>query len=79
MMIKDTHKCESCGKPINWYYIVPNKMSSGRFDVEVLPADRVGLHSKPYKVEEGKYSLSCYCRACGYLNCFDYETSIELH
>lgn len=73
------HTCENCGKDIPWFYIVHNRLSSGRIDVEVMPADRVGLRGKPYKIADGKYTVSCYCKNCGRLNSFDYDSAIELY
>lgn len=79
MMIYGSFECESCGVTTEWFYQIPNRMSSGRFDVDVYPPNKAGLRSKPYKIDRNRYTASCWCKNCGHLNSFEFDSEMEIH
>ena len=78
MMITGIATCKHCGKTVEWYYQIPNRLSDGSFDVERIPEDMIGLSDKPHRIGENRYAMNFWCRNCGYLSDFEYESDREL-
>lgn len=80
-MITGCFTCKRCSCSNEWYYIIPERISRGRFTVHKLPENKNALAQKPYFISETdgikKYSMTCYCK-CGCLNTFEYETDRDL-
>ena len=74
MLITGKAQCKHCGESIAWYYQIPNRMTDGRFDVDIIPNDKVGLLSKPYPLKDKRYLMKFCCPHCKYQSDFEYES-----
>lgn len=77
MLITDTTLCKICEKDINWYYQIPQRITSRILDVDMIPKNKVKvfhcIHNK-----DNVYTLTCCCPKCGNTNTFEYESEHKL-
>lgn len=78
MLITGEVQCKQCGESVAWYYQIPNRMTDGIFDVDVIPKDKVGLLGKPYLLTDKCYLMRFWCPHCGHQSDFEYESSSVL-
>ena len=52
MLITGTATCKYCGKLVEWYYQIPNRMSDGIYNVEEIPEGKIGSSGKPCRLGE---------------------------
>lgn len=77
MIITDTITCQNCEKDINWYYQIPQRLSS-RLEVDVIPRNKSKIFRCVHK-EDKLYDLTCYCPKCDSSNTFEYDSEHKLH
>lgn len=77
MLITGTATCKYCGKLVEWYYEIPNRMSDGIYNVEEIPEGKIGSSGKPCRLGEKRYEMSFWCPKCGCLSNFEYESEID--
>ena len=78
MLITDITVCQNCYEEINWYYQIPQKLSSRILDVDVIPKNKSKVFRCVHK-ENNIYDLTCRCYKCYYNNTFEYESEHKLH
>lgn len=77
MIITDTITCQNCEKDINWYYQIPQRLSS-RLQVDEIPRNKAKVFRCVHK-EDKLYDLTCRCLKCDSNNTFEYESEHKLH
>lgn len=73
MLIADTTMCTNCEKEINWYYQIPQMVTSRILDVDRIPKDKAKVFRCIYNKDDSYYMTYC-CPKCGNNNTFNYES-----
>ena len=77
MKITGSCFCQKCNSLINWEYIIPQKISTSTFAVEV---ENKNLHhpNKIKQIDNETYLFNVRCRNCDYLNKFEVKSKNRL-
>ncbi|WP_238906646.1 hypothetical protein [Clostridium sp. YIM B02506] len=77
MRIGGEHTCKVCKRGFEWYYVVPQRINSNKFDVETITKDKMRLYEVYESVERDGYKFpkkaSVYCKFCDNLNHIEIE------
>ena len=78
MLVSDTIICNNCENEIDWYYQIPQKITSGILSVDKLPNDKAKAYYC-HHIGDNIYTLSCTCPKCYTENTFTYFSDYKLH
>ena len=79
MIITDIIECSNCNNDIEWYYQIPQRITSrGILDVDKIPNDKARAYHCIH-IEDSDYSLTCRCTKCDAENTFRYTSEYKLH
>ncbi|WP_409275825.1 hypothetical protein V1499_09840 [Neobacillus sp. SCS-31] len=73
MMLEEKHLCENCNKEFEWYYIVPQHMSSGHFKTHVIPRNKSEVKHVNAHINKVPTNVTVHCSNCDHLNTFDVD------
>lgn len=75
MKIERKNKCQYCGREVEWFYHVSQKLGSSLYDVETMPDNKTGVYRVEESIEKNGYKLplkvTVYCPYCNCLNRYE--------
>lgn len=77
MKINGNIECEKCKSKIEWEYLVPQHISSGIIDVEMID-NRLAHPTKVEKKDNTIYIFKVRCKKCDAINFFELKSKIHL-
>lgn len=78
MILNDELLCQNCNETIEWYYQVPQLITSRFLEIEKIPMNKSKVFSCIF-IKENTYELTCRCKNCYCDNVFQYETDLKLN